>query len=98
VGTVIVKGRTGIMIFSPARSGMRAGIQKIPKREVGFLGRVVGKLNIPTYSISVVRGPGLNIFPTPTWRSSQNYIVPVYPVKEAARVRLQSRQGTKTCL
>ncbi len=30
VGTVIAKGRTGIMIFSPACSGMRAGIQIIP--------------------------------------------------------------------
>ncbi len=37
VGTVTFKGRTGIMIFSPARSGMRAGIQTVPNREVGVL-------------------------------------------------------------
>jgi hypothetical protein len=37
VGTVIAKGRTGILIFPHAHCEIRAGIQKLMNREVGVL-------------------------------------------------------------
>ncbi len=45
----IVREKTGIMIFSPARSGMRAGIQTIPNREVGVCAIVERALEVIQY-------------------------------------------------